>query len=65
MKNENYIYDETQPEFAQCQYCAYEDFAENMQEVPAIDDSAEWQKLAEKHSDACEWIQTRAFRIEN
>lgn len=51
-------------EFTQCAYCAYEDSADNMQEVPTVDDDAAWEALADKHADDCEWVNTRAHRIE-
>jgi transcription elongation factor Elf1 len=59
MTNENTI------EYGQCEYCGYEAEMSEMENVPAVDDDAAWFDLAEKHSDSCEWVQTRAHRMES
>lgn len=34
-------------------------------EVPASDDDAAWERLAEEHSEGCEWVETRAHRVDS
>jgi hypothetical protein len=31
---------------------------------PAVDDTAAWRDLCEEHAEDCEWILTRAHRLE-
>jgi len=45
----------------ECLYCHAE--VEDTEQVPAVDDEAAWEKLAQDHAPDCEWIVTRALRI--
>jgi hypothetical protein len=47
---------------AACAYCGA--LVLNGIEVPASDDDAAWAKLATEHAAGCEWIVTRAHRLE-
>ena len=49
-------------EYSECIYCGAD--VTGFEEVPAVDDDAAWASLAEKHETACEWIETRAHRLE-
>ena len=46
-----------------CAYCDAEEIA-NSDTVPVVGDDATWQELATEHEASCEWIATRAHRIE-
>jgi hypothetical protein len=47
---------------ASCIYC---DAAVRARaDVPALDDDATWRELASEHFADCEWVQTRAHRVE-
>lgn len=47
---------------AECIYCGATHAA--LAEVPALGDDATWTRLAKEHGDGCEWIATRAHRVE-
>lgn len=44
------------------QICAYCHAKNNGEDVPEIDDDAEWAALALSHGENCEWVRTRAHR---
>lgn len=44
-----------------CLYC--EGVTPDITDVPAVDDDEGWELLAPDHLDDCEWITTRAHRI--
>ena len=48
-----------------CAYCGSEEWFRTDAKVPAVDDDEAWGKLAEKHERYCEWVQTRAHRIDS
>lgn len=45
-----------------CAYCDAPIPADDAAIVPAIDDDAEWSRIARSHKTDCEWIETRAHR---
>jgi hypothetical protein len=47
----------------ECIYCQHEITARQDITPPAVDDHAAWVALAGDHADDCEWIATRAHRI--
>jgi hypothetical protein len=58
-----------EPTYDECAYCGYEiegevDYQGVSQEpVPPVRDDEAWQAIAEKHAEDCEWVLTRAHRI--
>ena len=56
------IYGDEEPiEPTQCIYCEAE--IQEPGDVPEIDEDCAWARLAEQHEIRCEWIETRAHRI--
>lgn len=51
-------------ECLQGKVCAYCEEMVYSTEIPAIDDDSVWAKIASEHTDDCEWVKTRAHRIE-
>jgi hypothetical protein len=49
--------------YNRCAYCGVDLPDSDAAEVPAVDDDAEWAELAAQHAPDCEWIATRAHRI--
>lgn len=49
---------------SECLYCNAELTADQDAPVPAISDDEGWGLLAEEHHAGCEWIATRAHRVE-
>ena len=43
----------------ECLYCGYE--CEDL--CPPVDDDDAWSQVAMQHDDECEWVRTRAHRI--
>ncbi len=43
--------------------CAYCDALVNPKDVPTVDDDETWQRIASAHSVDCEWVLTRAHRV--
>jgi hypothetical protein len=58
-----------EPSTFECAYCGYAiegdvDYQGVSQEpVPTVDDDEAWQYIAKQHADDCEWVMTRAHRI--
>jgi hypothetical protein len=52
-------------ENVECLYCEgyFEVRGVDPEEVPAVTDDAAWDRLAKAHTDGCEWVRTRAHRI--
>lgn len=48
----------------ECIYCNTMIDAGTNEFVPDVDDDDAWNELSEKHGLECEWIETRAHRIE-
>lgn len=48
----------------ECVYCGAEIPESRAAEVPPVDDDAEWELLAADHAADCEWIITRAHRVD-
>ena len=46
----------------ECAYCGA--LPSHAPGVPALDDDASWEALAEEHGEECEWIATRAHRLD-
>lgn len=46
-----------------CSYCGASDLPPQV-EVPAVDDEAAWVAAARDHASTCEWVATRAHRME-
>lgn len=46
----------------ECAYCAA--VVARRDDVPALGDDDSWADLAEEHADYCEWILTRAHRLD-
>ncbi len=44
-----------------CIYCGHQVIDATI--VPGLDDDAYWAKLAKEHTPDCEWINTKAHRI--
>lgn len=64
-------HDPTSNEEAYCLYCDMTSspmysFGErpDPEEVPAVDDDDSWANMAQWHADDCEWIATRAHRVD-
>ena len=49
--------------YVECIYCNA-DVPSEGEYVPAVDDDADWIRLAGLHAADCEWIETRAHRID-
>jgi hypothetical protein len=49
---------------SQCAYCHIDLPAEDRLTVPSPSDDAEWERLAPQHGPGCEWVATRAHRID-
>lgn len=49
-------------EYTECAYCNAE-VASEFDIVPEIDDDEAWRELAQYHSTQCEWVLTRAHRV--
>lgn len=45
-----------------CIYCQHEVSDPNT--VPAVSDTDAWDRLAEEHAADCEWVTTRAHRLD-
>lgn len=45
-----------------CAYCGASELPDAP--APAMDDDAAWARLAREHLDRCEWVETRAHRME-
>ncbi len=52
----------TESQITECVYCSAH--VPNEGEVPSKGDDAAWRMLALQHAADCEWISTRAHRIE-
>lgn len=46
----------------ECAYCGA--LLDEEGEVPAVDDDEAWAALALEHADGCDWVETRAHRLE-
>lgn len=44
--------------------CLYCDVEVPERDVPPVDDDEAWEELAAEHGDSCEWVRTRAHRID-
>lgn len=53
-----------QQEYVECAYCGADIYGDDVSLVPDVDDNIEWDRLEESHAEGCEWIKTRAHRIE-
>jgi hypothetical protein len=53
---------------AECIYCNAElsdgEGPDGVIAVPAADDDEAWAEIAGAHADGCEWVETRAHRLE-
>ena len=49
--------------YTECIYCGAS-IPDEGEYVPAVDDTTEWDRLEEHHFYGCEWIDSRAHRIE-
>lgn len=47
-------------EIGYCVYCDHEDVT---LDPPPVDDDDAWEELATEHAPDCEWIETRAHRV--
>lgn len=47
-----------------CVYCGVEHSGDDSQPVPALTDDEAWTALAVEHADDCEWIATRAHKLD-
>ena len=52
----------TTTDLTECAYCRASDV--QLTSVPVLDADEEWAELATEHSDDCEWILTRAHRLD-
>ena len=52
-------------EYERCAYCGA-DLPAEAEDVkpPAVDDDEAWAELAKEHGTGCEWVETRAHRLE-
>ena len=48
----------------ECAYCGHDVPGNGEEPTPAVDDDDTWANLANHHADDCEWIATRAHRID-
>ncbi len=48
----------------ECLYCGARNVDIAWADTPAVDDDDTWAELAAQHYTHCEWIETRAHRIE-
>ena len=51
-------------EYQDYETCVYCNRIVSSGDVPAVDDDAAWATLAEEHAEWCEWIATRAHRLD-
>ena len=55
---------ETTDETTECAYCNHDvPYMDESQQVPDVTDDEAWEDLAKYHDPECEWIVTRAHRI--
>jgi hypothetical protein len=54
--------DNSNDDLVECAYCGAN--VSEIEPVPPVDDNEEWERLATDHSEGCEWIETRAHRIQ-
>ena len=48
----------------ECIYCNAELPPETVNDVPSVYDDEQWDAIADQHAPSCEWVMTRAHRLD-